>query len=276
MGGPEEAAAHYLVALELLQVTPLPDHVDLGRLVARTAAQLTAAGHPGRAMRVVRSQLDALPPDAAALTRGQMLAALADALGLMDSGEALSPITTQALELIPAHAGDARARALASHALALARDGDLDRSHDAASGAVELADRLDLPRLAKRRRGPRCHCCTARPAAAMSPRRWRMRPDVLTMPELGSPRSAPCTCWAWSDPMPETCQPQPRPTPRPRPRRGPRERRGPRTPPRPAGNQPRCASPSASGTTAWRRRTCRRWHHRRRRRCCSPLSGHGC
>jgi DNA-binding CsgD family transcriptional regulator len=148
VGGPEEAAAHYLAALELLQVTPLPDHVDLGRLVSRTAAQLTAAGHPGRAVRVVRSQLDALPPDAADLTRGQMLAALADALGLLDTEEALSPITTQALELIPAHAGDARARALASHALALARDGDLDRAHDAASGAVELADRLELPRLA--------------------------------------------------------------------------------------------------------------------------------
>ncbi len=148
VGGPDDAAAHYLAALELLHLTPLPDGIDLGLLVARTAGALIAGGHPARAGRVVRRQLDALADDAPALVRGQMLVALADALWLVETDEPLVPLTRQALELIPDDAGAPRARALASHALALARTGEIEQARDAATRALELARRLDLPRLA--------------------------------------------------------------------------------------------------------------------------------
>ena len=76
VGGAEEAAQHYLQALELWHDTRLPERaadLDHPRLVGLVADALIAAGHPARALGVVREQLDHLPPDAADAVRGQLL-----------------------------------------------------------------------------------------------------------------------------------------------------------------------------------------------------------
>src|SRR3954447_17135087 len=150
VGGAEEAAQHYLQALELWTDTRLPDDVDLDypRLVGLVADALIAAGHPARALAVVREQLGCLPPEADDTARGQLLGVLAGALAMTETQEDPLAITNEAVALVPDQPTNARAKTLSVHARMLARAGKYAEGRDVAMTALALAERLDMPRLA--------------------------------------------------------------------------------------------------------------------------------
>jgi DNA-binding CsgD family transcriptional regulator len=150
VGGAEEAAHHYLQALELWTDTRLPEDVDLDypRLVGLVSDALIAAGHPARALGVVREQLGCLPPEADDKARGQLLGVLAGALAMTETQDDPLAITTEAVALVPDQPTNARAKVLAVHARMLARAGRFADGRETAMTALALAERLDMPRLA--------------------------------------------------------------------------------------------------------------------------------
>jgi DNA-binding CsgD family transcriptional regulator/tetratricopeptide (TPR) repeat protein len=150
VGGAEEAAQHYLQALDLWSDTRLPDDVDLDypRLVGLVSDALIAAGHPARAIGVVREQLDHLPADADDSVRGQLLGTLAFSLAMTESQQDPLELTREAVELVPDEPSAARAKALSVHARMLARSGHFKEGREVAMTALALAERLDMPRLA--------------------------------------------------------------------------------------------------------------------------------
>jgi DNA-binding CsgD family transcriptional regulator len=150
VGGAEEAAQHYLQALDLWTDTRLPEDVDLDypRLVGLVSDALIAAGHPARALGVVREQLGCLPPEADDAARGQLLAVLAHALAMTETQEDPLAITTEAVALVPDQPTNARAKTLAIHARMLGRAGRFAEGSQVAMTALALAERLDMPRLA--------------------------------------------------------------------------------------------------------------------------------
>ncbi len=152
VGGPDEALAHYEVALELLgrPTGPAlggddgPDEIDLV-LQASTAA--AAAGVPHRAMALVRDRLDRRPDDTPPLTRARLLEALASAANLTDYDDPLG-YATEALALVPAEPSALRARVLRSYAGALAGHGRDTEALRWAEEAHRLALDLGLAPLA--------------------------------------------------------------------------------------------------------------------------------
>lgn len=159
VGGPDEAAQHYETALELLaDPTRQPAaEPDLVGLVVRTSEAVIASGHPERARKLVRDQLDRLGrpgpgpglgrPDGgpAGVDRARLLLAWATATLLTESSEQALPATVEALELVPDEPTPLRARLLAVRARA-----ELDHGHDqeaarCATEALTLAQKLDLP-----------------------------------------------------------------------------------------------------------------------------------
>jgi DNA-binding CsgD family transcriptional regulator len=150
VGGAEEAAQHYLQALDLWYDTRVPDGVDLDhpRLVGLVSDALIAAGHPARALGVVREQLVRLPPDADDAVRGQLLGTLAFSLAMTETTDDPLDVTTQAVALVPDEPTNARAKVLAVHARMLARAGRFQEGREVAMTALALAERLDMPRLA--------------------------------------------------------------------------------------------------------------------------------
>jgi DNA-binding CsgD family transcriptional regulator len=150
VGGAEEAAQHYLQALDLWSDTRLPDDVDLDypRLVGLVSDALIAAGHPARAIGVVREQLDHLPADATDSVRGQLLGTLAFSLAMTETQQDPLELTRQAVALVPDEPTSARAKTLAVHARMLARSGHFKEGREVAMTALALAERLDMPRLA--------------------------------------------------------------------------------------------------------------------------------
>jgi DNA-binding CsgD family transcriptional regulator/tetratricopeptide (TPR) repeat protein len=150
VGGAEEAAFHYLQALELWHDTRLPDDAgpDYPRLVGLVSDALIAAGHPARAIGVVREQLDHLPDDTDDSVRGQLMGVLAGALGMTETSDDPTKLTSEAVALVPDEPTSARAKVLAVHARTLARVGQYDEGRPVAMAALALAERLDMPRLA--------------------------------------------------------------------------------------------------------------------------------
>ncbi len=150
VGGAEEAAQHYLQALDLWHDTRLPDELGLDhpRLVGLVCDALIAAGHPARALGVAREQLAQLPPDADGLVRGQLLGVVAGALVLTETQEDPLTLTTEAVALVPDRPTNARSKVLAVHARMLARFGRYEEAREVAMTALALAERLDMPRLA--------------------------------------------------------------------------------------------------------------------------------
>src|SRR3954452_1130926 len=146
VGGAEEAAQHYLQALELWTDTRLPEDVDLDypRLVGLVSDALIAAGHPARALGVVREQLGCLPPEADDTARGQLLGVLAGALAMTETQEDPLAITTEAVALVPDQPTNARAKTLSVHARMLARAGKLAEGREVAMTALALAERLAI------------------------------------------------------------------------------------------------------------------------------------
>ncbi|MGI8522519.1 MAG: helix-turn-helix transcriptional regulator [Nocardioides sp.] len=150
VGGAEEAADHYLQALELWRATTPPDDVGLDhpRLVGLVADALIAAGHPARALGIVREQVDALPSGAPDSDRGQLLGVLAGALSMTETADDPVAVTAEAVTLVPDERTPARARVLGMHARMLSWVGRLDEARDVAATALALAQRLEMPRLA--------------------------------------------------------------------------------------------------------------------------------
>ena len=79
---------------------PTTPDLDYPRLVGLVADALIAAGHPARALGVVREQLDRLPPDADDSVRGQLLGVLAGALTMTETQEDPLALTTEAVALV--------------------------------------------------------------------------------------------------------------------------------------------------------------------------------
>jgi DNA-binding CsgD family transcriptional regulator len=150
VGGAEEAAQHYLQALELWGDARLSDDLDIDypRLVGLVCDALIAAGHPGRALAVARDQLAQLPADADDTVRGQLLGVVAGALSLTETEDDPLLLTTEAVELVPDMPTPARARVLALHARLLGRVDRFEEGRAAAMTALALTERLDMPRLA--------------------------------------------------------------------------------------------------------------------------------
>ncbi len=153
VGGAEEAAHHYLQALDLWSDTRLPDDsrpgdLDLARMVRLVSDALIAAGHPARALGVVREQLDHLPPEADGEIRGQLLGVLAGALAMTETQEDPLDLTTEAVGLVADGPTPARARLLAVHARMLSRAGRYAEGREVAMTGLALSERLDMPRLA--------------------------------------------------------------------------------------------------------------------------------
>ena len=150
VGGAEEAAFHYLQALELWHDSRAPEgsHLDYPRLVGLVSDALIAAGHPARALGVVREQLDHLPPDTSDSVRGQLMGVLAGALAMTETQDDPTELTRQAVALVPDEPTTARAKVLAAHARTLARADQVEEGREVAMAALALAERLDMPRLA--------------------------------------------------------------------------------------------------------------------------------
>lgn len=153
VGAPDEAAQHYQHAVELLGAPGTEDFdADaLADLVRRASDALIAAGHIERAIALVRDQLDQLdqlPADATDAVRGQMITALATAIGMTDTTEDLVAMTREAVRLTAAAPVVVRVRALSFHARALVGYGDRDEARQVALEAYGLAEKHDLPRLA--------------------------------------------------------------------------------------------------------------------------------
>jgi DNA-binding CsgD family transcriptional regulator len=151
VGGPDEAARHYELALELLGDPKTADEtrdlVDLVSLTARASDAVMAAGHPFRALALVQDQLARLPRDAPSEERARLLMTLGRAAILSDSTVNALEATTEALNLLPAEPSVLRAKVMAVHALANA---DRQRDDEAVRWAMEarqLAGDLGLSRV---------------------------------------------------------------------------------------------------------------------------------
>jgi DNA-binding NarL/FixJ family response regulator len=148
VGGPSEAATHFLDALELIDTsrTRVSD-VDAQALVRRCAEALVAAGRVPKAVKVLRARLAVLPADASDADRGQLLTALASALMLTDTTESPHQIAAEAVELLRDGPAKLLARALFVHAETM-RSWRADEARAAALEALDLAERNDLTALA--------------------------------------------------------------------------------------------------------------------------------
>jgi hypothetical protein len=149
VGGPDEAARHFELALELLADQRVEDDasrsIDTVALTVKAAEAVTAAGHPHRAVSLVQDQLSHLAAKVSSTQRAILLEALATAALLGDSNVDVLEATTEALGLIPVDpASTLRARLLSVHARANA---DRRRDDDAvrwAGEALDLAHELGL------------------------------------------------------------------------------------------------------------------------------------
>ncbi|MCK9821969.1 AAA family ATPase [Nocardioides cavernae] len=148
VGGPSEAATHFLDALELIDTsrTPIAD-VDASALARKCADALIAAGRVPKAVKVLRGRLAALPAEDTGVDRGQLLTSLAAALMLTDTTESPSDIAAEAVALLSAAPPKLLGRALLVRAQSLSSWHD-DEARAAALEALSLAERNDLTSLA--------------------------------------------------------------------------------------------------------------------------------
>jgi DNA-binding CsgD family transcriptional regulator/tetratricopeptide (TPR) repeat protein len=148
VAAPQEALNHYQAALEL---APLAEPVasDPAPLVLAVVDAAVAAGRSYRGLRLAREALDALPADAADLTRAQLLYAFAYAAVAGETDDEPLKATTEALRLVPAEPATAfRARLAALHARCAFTFGREIETERWARTAVEIAEALGNPRAA--------------------------------------------------------------------------------------------------------------------------------
>jgi DNA-binding CsgD family transcriptional regulator/tetratricopeptide (TPR) repeat protein len=154
VGGPDEAAQHYELALALLADPKVAEEagagdavkhrLDQADLVLRASSAAAAAGHWFRALALVEDQLRTLPDDAPTLDRVRLLLANAGLALVMDTPTDILALTTEAVHLMPDDPSPLRARVLSAHARA---NVDRARENDAsvwAKKAQTLARELDL------------------------------------------------------------------------------------------------------------------------------------
>ncbi len=146
VGGPDEAAQHYQLALELLSDPARRERYagDVSKLAVAAAVAVTNAGQPERAAKLLAEQLVQLPDDAPAGHRARLLAARAEALFVFEPNEeyALS-ISQQAVDELHDAAGGLRAKVLAIHARILAGNERYDEAQSVGLDALTVAERLD-------------------------------------------------------------------------------------------------------------------------------------
>jgi DNA-binding CsgD family transcriptional regulator len=151
VGGPDDAARHYEVALELLG-NPAHAHdglqdFDVVSLTVRAGSALTASGDPHRAISLVSDQLACLGPEASATDRARLLMAIATAALMAGSDIDALALTTEALPLVGPDPTPLRARLLSVHAHANAARQRVDEAARWASEAVTLGEEVGLPRV---------------------------------------------------------------------------------------------------------------------------------
>ncbi len=158
VGGPDEAARHYELALELVSDPDVAAGVDddaAGReridrvdLATRACAAAVSAGHVFRALALAQDQLRVLPADAPDVDRVRLLLTVASTALLIDSRVDVLALTTDAVGRLPADAPDAlRAQLLNIHARAnadRARDDDAGRWAGEAQVLARRIGRLDI------------------------------------------------------------------------------------------------------------------------------------
>ncbi len=150
VGGPDEAAHHYEVALELVthagaRPSELTD-VDVVGLTVKAADALAAAGRVQRSLALQQEQLALLPPDAPGRDRARLLVGLASKCLLTDTTIDILALTTEALPLVPAVPPTRlRAELAATRARAQAMHYRLEEAGRWATEAIDLARELDLP-----------------------------------------------------------------------------------------------------------------------------------
>ncbi len=151
VGGPDDAARHYEVALELLgnpatRRDGLQD-IDVVSLAGRASDALIASGDPHRAWQVVADQLAQLPGDAPATERARLLMAMANAALMGPSENDALDLTSEALHLVAPEPTVLRARLLSLHAHANSARQRVDEAIRWAGEAVELAQQVGVPRI---------------------------------------------------------------------------------------------------------------------------------
>jgi DNA-binding CsgD family transcriptional regulator len=149
VAGPDEAARHYELALELLteDTTGIADDkcIDLIDLAIKASDAAAAAGHPIRALALVQDQLRALPDETPPLHRARLLLAVAAMAGLSDNTVNSLELTTDALKLVPAEPpSPLRAQVLDVHARANFHRQRIEESARFANEAVRLGRELGL------------------------------------------------------------------------------------------------------------------------------------
>jgi DNA-binding CsgD family transcriptional regulator len=150
VGGPDEAARHYETALELLGADEFAagadtSDVDAVDLVVKASEAITAAGHPYRAVELLRDQIDHRADGVADLDHARLLLALATASLLTDGQFDTLDVTTRALQLMPD--GDPtplRAQLLSLHARAHAASGHDTEAARWANDALAISNGLRL------------------------------------------------------------------------------------------------------------------------------------
>jgi DNA-binding CsgD family transcriptional regulator len=151
VGGPDDAARHYELALELAgDPARRPeglDDVDVVSLTARASEALIASGDPHRAMQLVSDQIDRLGTEASAEERTRLLVALATAALMADADVDALDLTTEALGLVGPEPGVLRAKVLNVHAHANASRQRVDEAVRWAGEALDLAREVGLPRV---------------------------------------------------------------------------------------------------------------------------------
>ncbi|WP_202619237.1 helix-turn-helix transcriptional regulator [Ornithinimicrobium cavernae] len=148
VGGPDEAAEHYQLALQLLEDPALAEQTQVDRLhlTLRAGEALLDSGHALRSAALLRAALEPARAPQDGDDHALLLLQYARA-ALLDDDDSVSPLTstTQALELIGDEPRPLRATALAVHARAHVRASHFDDAVRSAQAALDLADELGLP-----------------------------------------------------------------------------------------------------------------------------------
>ena len=149
VGGPDEAAGHYQVALELIaDPTRTPadeERRELVTLTIKAAVAITAAGQPLRSAQLLQDQVTQLGDDLADDDRARLLLSLATAALLSDGSIDPLEVTTDLLGLVPAEpTTPMRAWVLSTHARALSGRHRDDEVLRIANQALSIAQELRL------------------------------------------------------------------------------------------------------------------------------------
>jgi DNA-binding CsgD family transcriptional regulator len=150
VGGPDEAARHFEVALELIGDGEVAgsapgEPIDTIGLVVKAADAVTAAGHPYRAVGLLRDQVAHRSADLPDHEHARLLMALAGAILLTEGRSDPLEATTHAMELVPDNdPTPLRAQLLSLHARAHAAHGHNSEAASWANEALALGNGLRL------------------------------------------------------------------------------------------------------------------------------------